>query len=276
MSTCVINGQVVELELLSPGEVAALGVEDELPTRGRGKSRQSQQQQQQQQQQRQSQSQEQPSVDKYGFYIEFGDDEQFHKSLAVPEKVQRQRDAKDDERLKKWQAMRKAWSSRSVQGKVQERCRKGIPHPAREWAWALVCNAERFTPLVPSAPATPSLLPTASPDSAPSATTLEDIERDIPRTFPRHELFAVKEGAGQTALRRLLRCYAEYDPEVGYCQGMGFIAAMLLTVLKDERLALAAFIASLHGACVRVCRLGLGLGLGLWTGMPLCCSSLLF
>mmetsp|Transcript_7652 Transcript_7652/g.14446 ORF Transcript_7652/g.14446 Transcript_7652/m.14446 type:complete len:673 (-) Transcript_7652:132-2150(-) len=45
--------------------------------------------------------------------------------------------------------------------------------------------------------------------------------------------FSVESG-GQASLRRLLHAYSIYDPQVGYCQGMNFIAAMFLTVLNDE------------------------------------------
>jgi len=41
-------------------------------------------------------------------------------------------------------------------------------------------------------------------------------------------------GHGQAALRRVLSAYAMYDTEVGYCQGMNFIAAMFLTFLSEE------------------------------------------
>ena len=41
-------------------------------------------------------------------------------------------------------------------------------------------------------------------------------------------------GHGQDALRRVLHAYSAYDREVGYCQGMNFIAAMFLTFLTEE------------------------------------------
>ena len=31
-----------------------------------------------------------------------------------------------------------------------------------------------------------------------------------------------------------LRAYAIYNEEIGYCQGMGFICALLLTYMGDE------------------------------------------
>jgi hypothetical protein len=39
---------------------------------------------------------------------------------------------------------------------------------------------------------------------------------------------------GQEALRRVLRAYSYYDREVGYCQGMNFIAGMFLTIIPEE------------------------------------------
>jgi hypothetical protein len=42
-------------------------------------------------------------------------------------------------------------------------------------------------------------------------------------------------GHGQNSLRRVLRAYSMYDTEVGYCQGMNYIAAMFLTFLSEEK-----------------------------------------
>jgi hypothetical protein len=85
------------------------------------------------------------------------------------------------------------------------------------------------------------------------------IERDLHRTFPRHALFCINGGRGPNlppssggdatkqnsasekiipdgivSLRRVLYAYSIYDNEVGYCQGMNFIAAMFLTFLSEE------------------------------------------
>ena len=49
-----------------------------------------------------------------------------------------------------------------------------------------------------------------------------------------HEMFYEDGGAGQVSLRRVLTWYAALDPEVGYCQGMGFIAALLLSYMIEE------------------------------------------
>ena len=39
---------------------------------------------------------------------------------------------------------------------------------------------------------------------------------------------------GPAILRRVLRAYSFYDEEVGYCQGMNFIAAMFITYMSEE------------------------------------------
>lgn len=39
---------------------------------------------------------------------------------------------------------------------------------------------------------------------------------------------------GQAAMRRVLKAYSTYDRDVGYCQGMNFIAGMFLTLMTEE------------------------------------------
>ena len=236
----MINGKVVELQLLSDGEITALFG----PRRGIGEGSINTSLKGNEEESASYKERLKLPVDRYGFYIEPPDNDQFHRSLEMSPAVLRQRDAKEGERLQKWLDMRKAWASNGVQRKLNERCRKGIPHKVREWAWYNISHGDRFAGLFrPTAACASNELPAALVSNT---TTLDDIERDIPRTFPRHLLFMPKNGIGQLALHRLLRCYAQHDPEVGYCQGMGFIAGMLLTVM-DECRALATFIAALSG-----------------------------
>ncbi|CDR97562.1 GTPase activator protein, putative [Babesia bigemina] len=47
------------------------------------------------------------------------------------------------------------------------------------------------------------------------------IQIDVPRTFPELKVFDVE---AQQQLSRILHAYANYSPEVGYCQGMNFVA----------------------------------------------------
>lgn len=56
------------------------------------------------------------------------------------------------------------------------------------------------------------------------------IEIDIPRTFPEIPLFDTEQ---QFSLLRVLNAFANFDPSVGYCQGMNFLAGLLLLVAQN-------------------------------------------
>ena len=60
----------------------------------------------------------------------------------------------------------------------------------------------------------------------PLADAMQLIEKDLDRTFPGHIYFETTEGT--QALRNVLRAYAVSNPEVGYCQSMNYIAAVIL------------------------------------------------
>jgi hypothetical protein len=69
--------------------------------------------------------------------------------------------------------------------------------------------------------------------------TLHAIEKDVARTFPEHEYYTYHAGhmSGQGYLQNVLRAYAALDPEVGYCQGLNFLAGCILLYCQDEQLA---------------------------------------
>lgn len=63
------------------------------------------------------------------------------------------------------------------------------------------------------------------------STTLGEIERDLNRQFPEHELFASNGKYGESGkedLFLLLKAYTVLHPEEGYCQAQAPIAAVLL------------------------------------------------
>ena len=63
------------------------------------------------------------------------------------------------------------------------------------------------------------------------------IDLDIDRTFPHHFLFCGTPTSSpiKQALRHILLSYSESDPSIGYCQGMNFIVAFLLTYFDAEQ-----------------------------------------
>lgn len=54
------------------------------------------------------------------------------------------------------------------------------------------------------------------------------------RTFPHHEYFTDGQGIGQENLFNVLKAYSLYDPEVGYCQGLPFVVAILLLNVRES------------------------------------------
>ncbi|GBG27237.1 TBC1 domain family member 1 [Hondaea fermentalgiana] len=57
-----------------------------------------------------------------------------------------------------------------------------------------------------------------------------EIARDVRRTFPNRALFRVKNGLGQRMLFNILIALAVHEPRVGYCQGMNFVVAVMISV----------------------------------------------
>ncbi|XP_059618549.1 TBC1 domain family member 4 isoform X2 [Phlebotomus argentipes] len=56
---------------------------------------------------------------------------------------------------------------------------------------------------------------------------------DLGRTFPNHKFYKQSLGVGQLSLFNLLKAYSILDPELGYCQGLGFICGVLLLHLEE-------------------------------------------
>ncbi|XP_033645463.1 uncharacterized protein LOC117304932 isoform X2 [Asterias rubens] len=75
---------------------------------------------------------------------------------------------------------------------------------------------------------------------------IRQITVDVDRSFPSHRLFidgSLEAKEGRASLFRLLAVYALYNPQVGYCQGMSYIAGMLLMQMSNEEEAFWALVA---------------------------------
>lgn len=168
------------------------------------------------------------SIDRYGFLI---DNPTISPSTS-----------KEIERTKKWVAMLKDWDrvSTTKDKLLQSRLRKGIPDPVRGEVWKRLSGVEGMTQLYPNRYNNPDFLCNESVQIC--------IDKDIPRIFRRHELFLDSTGPGTSALRRILESYASFDPECGYCSGMGLIAGTLLIYLPEDE-AFYAFLSLFQVGC---------------------------
>mmetsp|Transcript_26703 Transcript_26703/g.23657 ORF Transcript_26703/g.23657 Transcript_26703/m.23657 type:complete len:111 (+) Transcript_26703:421-753(+) len=62
------------------------------------------------------------------------------------------------------------------------------------------------------------------------------IKKDIPRTFPDNNFFKENEKERQRNLLNILLAYSNFDPEVGYTQGMNFLVATLIYHVHLEQI----------------------------------------
>lgn len=58
--------------------------------------------------------------------------------------------------------------------------------------------------------------------------------------------YLLMNGSRQEILMNVLKAYAVYHPEVGYCQGMGFVTALLLMYMEEEVRYLHTFQSNSH------------------------------
>ncbi|KAL0072388.1 GTPase-activating protein [Marasmius tenuissimus] len=102
---------------------------------------------------------------------------------------------------------------------------KGIPDTLRGMMWQLMSRAASKDVELESKYL--KLLKETSPHD-------KAILRDLGRTFPHHDYFTDGQGIGQENLYNVLKAYSLYDPQVGYCQGLPFVVAILLLNMPDE------------------------------------------
>ncbi|KAF8821211.1 TBC domain-containing protein [Cardiosporidium cionae] len=120
--------------------------------------------------------------------------------------------------------------------------RKGVPVQLRSTVWTHCLGSDILQTKNPKVLAATSVLDKA---------TADQIELDIPRTFPNNKVVGLdteledflnngddiiryKNHTGEDCLRRVLRAFAAYKPHIGYCQSLNFIAGTLLLVLPEE------------------------------------------
>ncbi|KAM6999997.1 uncharacterized protein tbc1d10c [Tautogolabrus adspersus] len=196
-----------------------------------------------------------PETDRFGFILTNGSTAG---CVGPPPGLVRQREAK-------WISIISQWDRILLKktNKVRVQCQKGIPASLRAKCWPLLCGATdtmkqnqtlyqarnlhtvTVVNVFRSATTTADvdsndrlysfIISLSSLDSQPALQSWVDvIERDLDRQFPFHEMFLSKDGHGQRGLFRVLKAYTQYQPEEGYCQAQGPVAAVLLMNMPAE------------------------------------------
>jgi hypothetical protein len=163
-----------------------------------------------------------PKTDRYGFKVTD------QATTAEERKRQQQESAAELRREEKWLKMLSQWDSWAGKNRAKlcERVKKGIPDCLRGRAWQLILDrnfeAETIT--------RPSVSGLVAMGRLPCCDT---IEVDLQRTLPKVAMFTNK--GVRDSLKNVLHAYSNADPELGYVQGMAFIAGMLLLYMDEAR-----------------------------------------
>ncbi|XP_061817293.1 USP6 N-terminal-like protein isoform X1 [Nerophis lumbriciformis] len=132
------------------------------------------------------------------------------------------------ERTNKWLKMLKSWDKYKNSEKLVRRIYKGIPLQLRGEVWCLLLDIPKmkeekkdfYEKLKARAKG-------MSPD-------IRQIDLDVNRTYRDHIMFRNRYDFKQQALFHVLTAYSMYNMEVGYCQGMSQITALLLIYMNEE------------------------------------------
>jgi len=152
-----------------------------------------------------------------------------NESELSPEELLARKIESETEKMResKWIEMLRNWDVYSTKkySKLKERVRKGIPDAMRSKVWQLLID-----------PPSQEINSRVSLDSLISKgrqKCCDVIEADLGRTNPHCLMF--KNPKTIESLRRVLYAYSNYDPELGYTQGMSFIASLLLQYMDEDQ-----------------------------------------
>lgn len=170
-------------------------------------------------------------IDRYGWFQE---DVQLSKKES---KISEKENIKEYQRSLKWAKMLSNWNVyKQQQSKIIKKVKKGIPDSIRSRAWYLLVDGDYYKSEYPEKMS--DLLQKEKHDS------YSTIEKDIIRTF--QQVSFLSDPKVFDSLRKVLYCYSQIDPELGYTQGMSFIAGMFVLYM-DEESAFYSFISVMLG-----------------------------
>ncbi|KAL2102617.1 hypothetical protein ACEWY4_001785 [Coilia grayii] len=159
-------------------------------------------------------------IDRFGFLHE--------NELPSYDSVEEKQKHQEVERTTKWLKMLKSWDKYKNSDKLIRRVYKGIPLQLRGEVWGLLLDIPKikeekkdfYEKLKHRARG-------LSPD-------IRQIDLDVNRTYRDHIMFMHRYDVKQQALFHVLTAYSIYNTEVGYCQGMSQITALLLIYMNEE------------------------------------------
>lgn len=127
-------------------------------------------------------------------------------------------------REKKWLAMLKHWDRSTTQEKIKRRIFKGIPNKFRLDVWTHLLRIDEK--VQQNTGVYKEMLKLARE----YGTETRQIDFDVNRQFREHINYYERYSPKQKSLFNVLIAYSMYNIELGYCQGISCVAAVLLNV----------------------------------------------
>ncbi|XP_027196575.2 LOW QUALITY PROTEIN: uncharacterized protein LOC113791055 [Dermatophagoides pteronyssinus] len=135
----------------------------------------------------------------------------------------------ENSRLTKWLKMLKQWDQYYPDSeKLRSRIYKGIPNALRGEVWGRLLNIQQLKQEQSGKYA--EMLDCGYQYSK----DIRQIDLDVNRTYRKHLIFRERYNVRQQMLFKVLVAYSVYNSEIGYCQGMSQIAALLLMYMDEE------------------------------------------
>ncbi|KAH9400773.1 hypothetical protein TYRP_002348 [Tyrophagus putrescentiae] len=135
----------------------------------------------------------------------------------------------ENSRLNKWLKMLKTWDQYFPDNeKLRSRTYKGIPNALRGEVWGRLLSINTLKQ--EQSGKYQEMLEYGIQHSR----DVRQIDLDVNRTYRNHIMFRERYNTKQQMLFRVLVAYSVYNSEVGYCQGMSQIAALLLMYMDEE------------------------------------------
>lgn len=131
------------------------------------------------------------------------------------------------ERALKWKKMFDKWDKYSRSDKLRKRIYKGIPDSIRGTVWKMLLEIDMI-------PNKTRIYEEFRAQARLNSPDIRQIDLDVNRTYRDHIMFRDRYSIKQQDLFHVLAAYSMYNQEVGYCQGMSGIAALLLMYLNEE------------------------------------------
>ncbi|KAL9963401.1 hypothetical protein ACROYT_G026911 [Oculina patagonica] len=134
-------------------------------------------------------------------------------------------------RASRWDGFMRGVNKVRKSRRVKRFVRKGVPSELRAQVWVDISGARKKMKL------NRGRYQQLSGESSLDEQTLHGIQTDIDRTFPDNIHFSNNQADMRPALYNVLVAYAKHNPRIGYCQGLNYIAGLMLLIVRKEEVA---------------------------------------